>query len=69
MEDQDGSRLDTHKCVEALKGEPNMPTSMSQKEMTSMINKAKCSTILCLGDKALREVAKEKIIASMWMKL
>jgi len=33
------------------------------------MNKARSATILCLGDKGLREVAKEKIVLLMWVKL
>nr|KYP36396.1 Retrovirus-related Pol polyprotein from transposon TNT 1-94 [Cajanus cajan] len=34
-----------------------------------MIEKARSAIILCLGDKALREVAREKTAAAMWLKL
>jgi len=53
-------------CVDALNDEANMPMSMSQKEMTYMTSKAKSVIITCLGEKALREVAKKKIDVSMW---
>jgi len=42
-----------------------MPLSMSQKEKTGMINIAKNIIILCLGDKALRNVMMENIVASV----
>ena len=56
-------------CAEAIKGEANMSDSLSQKEKSEMIDKARSAIILCLGDKALREVAKEKTAAAMWLKL
>jgi len=34
-----------------------------------MVDKAKSAIVLCLGDKVLREVAKEPTAASMWSKL
>ena len=46
-----------------------MPLTLMQAEKKSMIDKAKSAIILCLGDKALREVAKEKIAAGIWAKL
>ena len=49
-----------HGCAEALKGEERMSESLSSKEKSEMIAKARSAIILCLGDKALREVAREK---------
>nr|KYP64673.1 Retrovirus-related Pol polyprotein from transposon TNT 1-94 [Cajanus cajan] len=56
-------------CAEAIKGEEKMSSSLTQKEKTNMIEKARSAIILCLGDKALREVAREKTAAAMWLKL
>ena len=56
-------------CAEAIKGEERMSASLSQKEKTDMIEKARSAIILCLGDKALREVARERIAVTMWIKL
>ena len=58
-----------HGFAEALKGEERMSESLSSKEKLEMIDRARSAIILCLGDKALREVAREKIAASMWLKL
>nr|KYP48062.1 Retrovirus-related Pol polyprotein from transposon TNT 1-94 [Cajanus cajan] len=55
--------------AKAIKKEENMSTSISQKEKADMIKKARSAIILCLGDKALREVAKEKTTVAMWLKL
>nr|KYP76711.1 Retrovirus-related Pol polyprotein from transposon TNT 1-94 [Cajanus cajan] len=52
-------------CAEAIKGEEKMPSSLTQKEKTNMIEKAKSAIILCLGDKALKEVAREKTVAAI----
>ncbi|KAK2414224.1 cysteine-rich RECEPTOR kinase [Trifolium repens] len=58
-----------HKCVEALKGIAQMPATLSDQEKKDMDEKALSSIILCLGDKVLREVAKETSAAAMWTKL
>jgi hypothetical protein len=56
-------------CVEALKGEAQMSTSLSAAEKIEMNDKALSAIILCLGDKVLREVASETTTVSMWTKL
>lgn len=55
--------------VEALKGETRMSPTLSQKEKNNKIDKARSVIISCLDDKALREVAREKTAAAMWVKL
>jgi len=57
------------KCEKALKGEGSLPATMSRAEKTEMVDKARSAIVLCLGDKVLREVAKELTAASMWEKL
>lgn len=61
--------LTQHGCAEAIKGEAQMPSNLTQEEKSGMIEKARSAIILCLGDKALREVAREKTAAAMWLKL
>ncbi|WVZ12209.1 hypothetical protein V8G54_016739 [Vigna mungo] len=56
-------------CDEALKGESRMRNAMTQEEKKKMGDKARSAIILCLGDKVLREVAKEKTAAEIWAKL
>ncbi|WVZ11959.1 hypothetical protein V8G54_016489 [Vigna mungo] len=56
-------------CNEALKGESRMSDAMTQEEKKKMGDKARSAIILCLGDKVLREVAKEKTAAEIWAKL
>ena len=56
-------------CDEVLKGELNMPPTLTHAKKKSIIDKARSAIILCLGDKALREVAKEKTAAGIWAKL
>ncbi|MCI63878.1 cytochrome P450, partial [Trifolium medium] len=58
-----------NKCVEALKGEAQKPASLFAAEKSEMNDKALSAIILCLGDKVLREVAKEKTVVAMWTKL
>ena len=55
--------------VEALKVETHMSPTLSQKEKNNKIDKARSVIISCLDDKALREVAREKTAAAMWVKL
>jgi hypothetical protein len=57
------------KCVEALMGEAQMSAHLRPAEKTEMNDKAVSAIILCLGDKGLREVARETIVVSMWNKL
>ncbi|KAK2458378.1 alpha carbonic anhydrase [Trifolium repens] len=61
--------LTHNKCVEALKGVTQMSATLSDAEKTEMDEKALSSIILCLGDKVLREVARETSAAAMWSKL
>ncbi|WVZ25126.1 hypothetical protein V8G54_003670 [Vigna mungo] len=56
-------------CDEALKGESRMSDAMTQEEKKKMGDKARSAIILCLGDKVLREVTKEKTAAEIWAKL
>jgi len=57
------------KCEKALKGEGMLPVTMSRAEKTEMVDKARSAIVLCLGNKVLREIAKEPTVASMWSKL
>jgi hypothetical protein len=52
-----------------LKGEALMLTSLSTVEKIEMNDKTLSAIILCLGDRVLREVAKETIVAAIWAKL
>lgn len=61
--------LTQQKCALAVKGEDALPATMSQAEKTEMVEKAMSAIVLCLSDKVLRNVAKEKTAASMWAKL
>ena len=56
------------KCEKALKGEGSLPVTMSRAEKTEMVDKARSAIVLCLGDKDLREVAKDTTATSMWSK-
>ena len=56
------------KCEKDLKGESVLPVTMSRAEKTKMVDKARSSIILCIGDKVLRDVAKEPTAESMWSK-
>jgi len=54
------------KCEKALKGEGVLPVTMSRAEKTEIVDKARSDVFLCLGNKVLREVAKETTTTSMW---
>ena len=56
-------------CEEALKGEVKMSPSLTQVEKKNMIDRARSAIVLCLGYKALREVAKERIAVGVWTRL
>lgn len=55
--------------AQALKGESDMPSSLSTKQKSDILEKAHNTLISCLGDKALRQVAKEKSVAAVCLKL
>ncbi|WJX32957.1 hypothetical protein P8452_21220 [Trifolium repens] len=57
--------LTHNKCVEALKGVTQISATLSNAEKTEMDEKALSSIILCLGDKVLREVARETSTAQL----
>ena len=54
---------------EALGGEKNLPTTLSDSEKKDLLEKAHSAIILSLGDRVLREVSKEKSAAAVWQKL
>ena len=54
---------------DALNGEKNLPTTLSEKEKKEILDKAHSALILSLGDRVLREVSKEKSAAAIWLKL
>lgn len=53
----------------ALGGEEKLPTSLSAEAKETLLEKAHSTIILCLSDKVVREVAREKTAAGVWMKL
>lgn len=61
--------LNQEKFIEALKAEASMHTRLTHTEKTKMVDKARSSIILCINDKVLREVDREKTTNSMWAKI
>ena len=55
--------------LEALGGEENMDLAIPEREKRTLLEKAHSAIILCLGDKVLRQVSKEKSAAEVWAKL
>lgn len=55
--------------VEALKGAASLPYTLLEEEKNQLMEKAHSSLILSLGDKALREVSREKTAQGAWLKL
>lgn len=58
-----------HGVVDALAGEANLPTELTDKEKKDVLEKAHSAIILSLGDRVLREVSKETSAAGIWLKL
>lgn len=54
---------------EVLEGERKLPNTLTETQKKELMNKAHSAIILCLGDRVLREVSKEKTAASIWLKL
>jgi len=55
-------------CEKALKGECALSITMSRGEKTEMVDKARSAIDLCLGNRVMRDVAKEPTATSMWSK-
>ena len=54
---------------DVLLGEKNLPSTMQEKHKIELLEKAHSVIILSLGDTMLREVAKAKSTAELWLKL
>lgn len=54
---------------DALAGEGKLSSTLTEKEKKDLLEKARSALILSLGDRVLREVAKEKTAAAIWLKL
>lgn len=55
--------------ADALKKDDESADTKKEKGQTDILEKAMSAIILCLGDKPLREVAKESSAAAIWLKL
>lgn len=53
----------------ALGGEEKLSDTLSKKAKATLLEKAHSTTILCLSDKVVREVAREQTAAGVWAKL
>lgn len=53
------------KCIESLKGDALMPARLIQAEKIELVNKGRSVIMLCLGDKILREVVRDKTTTSI----
>ncbi|KAL8509344.1 hypothetical protein ACS0TY_016521 [Phlomoides rotata] len=58
-----------HGLASALKPDEGQESSASREKKTEIKEKAHSAIILCLGDKPLREVSKEKTVIDVWKKL
>ncbi|XP_073153484.1 uncharacterized protein [Henckelia pumila] len=56
-----------HGLVETLKKKEEMSDEIKNKD--ELLEKAHSAIILCLGDRPLREVAREESVAAVWLKL
>lgn len=61
--------LTQKKFIEALKGETSMYVRLTEAKKTEMVDKTRSTIILCLKDKVLMKVAREKTKTSMWAKV
>ncbi|PON48823.1 hypothetical protein PanWU01x14_235260 [Parasponia andersonii] len=57
------------KVAQALQGEKNLPSTMSEKEKTQILEMAYSTMILYLSDNVLRKYNKETSAAGLWLKL
>ena len=57
------------KVAKALQGEKALPVMMNAEEKSDVMELAYSTLILYLGDKVMREVAKETTAAGIWSKL
>jgi len=55
--------------VEALKVDSKLDVTMYEKDEKTLLEKAHNTIVLCLLDKMLSQVSKEKIAVRPWMKL
>ena len=60
------AHLDNIGLDEALKGETNMSSSLSNKQKANILKKARNTIVLSLGDQILRKVIKEESTADIW---
>ncbi|KAL8478124.1 hypothetical protein ACS0TY_030134 [Phlomoides rotata] len=58
-----------HELVGALKPDEDEESSIARERKIEIMEKAHSAIILCLGDKPLREVSKEKTSIDVWKKL
>ncbi|KAL8457037.1 hypothetical protein ACS0TY_035029 [Phlomoides rotata] len=58
-----------HGLTSALQLDGGAESSISRKKKVEIMEKAHSAIILCLGDKSLREVSKEKTAIDVWKKL
>ncbi|KAL8473661.1 hypothetical protein ACS0TY_030488 [Phlomoides rotata] len=61
--------LDHHSLAIALKSDEDEESSISREKKIEIMEKAHSAIILCLGDKPLRKVWKEKTVIEVWKKL
>ncbi|KAL8456282.1 hypothetical protein ACS0TY_034479 [Phlomoides rotata] len=57
-----------HGLASALQPDVGAESSISREKKVEIMEKAHSAIILCLGDKPLREVSKEKTVIDVWMK-
>jgi len=69
MESEGRRHLDSTKARKCFEGWRKYSTHSNLMKRRKMLNKSRISLILCLGDKVLREITREKIITNMWIKL
>lgn len=69
MDNPDAGNLSATRMCKSIEGKGKYVFMLSQKEKGDMIGKDKSVIILCLGNKSLTKVAREKTTTEIWIKL
>lgn len=69
MDNPDVGNLSATRMCKSIEGKGKYVFMLSQKEKGDMIDKDKSVIILCLGNKSLTKVAREKTTTEIWVKL
>lgn len=69
MESKDASNLNSTREYISIEKRDEMSLNQTRSEKTEMMDKVWSVVILCLEDKTIREVSKNKTTIELWIKL